>query len=267
MLSSVAPPRRVAEPRFLSVVRKPSQPWPSLSVVPKRAQPWPFLSVVPLSFVPKCGQLLPVIRPVRQSLPPFFCLVAGLVLAVPQIALAQQVPSTVTTIEHIVAVVDGRPLLLSDVRAMERVRGLAEEAALEALVDERLMYLEASRLPQADVLAEEEERAAGEILERRPSLRELVSAEDLRRIVGRQIAILKYVEFRFRPQLRVSDQDVRAAFEADPSAGDSWEAAKQRVRERLERRALDERIEAWVRELRARADVRYVGRAAAADTP
>ena len=60
---------------------------------------------------------------------------------------------------------------------------------------------------------------------------------------------------------------MRAAFEADPSAGDSWEAAKQEIRERLERRALDERVEAWVRELRARADVRYVGRAAAAARP
>jgi hypothetical protein len=189
-----------------------------------------------------------------------------LVLAAPPLALAQTPPS-VTTIERIVAVVDGRPLLLSEVRAVERVRGLAEAAALEALVDERLMHREASRLPQAEVLAEEEQRATQELLERRPELGDAVSAADLRRLVGRQIAILKYVEFRFRPQLRVSDQEVRAAFEADPSAGDSWEAAKQSVRERLERRALDERVEAWVRELRGRADVRYVGREPPAGTP
>jgi hypothetical protein len=192
---------------------------------------------------------------------------ALLLLAVPHIALAQQAPPTVTTVERIVAVVDGRPLLLSDLRAVERVRGLGEEAALEALVDERLMNREALRLPQAEVLAEEEQRATQELLERRPELGDSVSAADLRRLVGRQIAILKYVEFRFRPQLRVSDREVRAAFEADPSAGDSWEAAKQGVRERLERRALDERVEAWLRELRARADVRYVGRMAPVETP
>jgi hypothetical protein len=207
-----------------------------------------------------------VVRTARQSLAPFLRLAALLLLAVPPLALAQP-PPTVTTVERIVAVVDGRPLLLSDVRAVERVRGLAEAAALEALVDERLMQREASRLPQADVLAEEEQRATQELLERRPELGDAVSAADLRRLVARQIAILKYVEFRFRPQLRVSDQEVRAAFEADPSAGDSWEAAKQGVRERLERRALDERVEAWVRELRGRADVRYVGRPAPADAP
>jgi len=208
-----------------------------------------------------------VFQAARRSLPPSFLLVVCVVLAVPPHALAQQVPTSVTTVERIVAVVDERPLLLSDVRALERVRGLAEEAALEALVDERLMYREASRLPQAEVLAEEEQRATQELLERRPELGDSVSAADLRRLVGRQIAILKYVEFRFRPQLRVSDQEVRTAFEADPSAGDSWEAAKQGIRERLERHALDERVETWVRELRSRADVRYVGRPAAAATP
>ena len=207
-----------------------------------------------------------VLRTARQSWPPLFRLVPWLLLALPHLALAQA-PSSTTTVERVVAVVDGRPLLLSDVRAVERVRGLSQEAALEALIDERLMYLEASRLPQAEVLADEEQRATQELLGRRAELAARVSAADLRRLIGRQIAILKYVEFRFRPQLRVSDQEVRAAFEADPSAGDSWEAAKDHVREQLERRALDERVEAWVRELRARADVRYVGRAAPAAVP
>lgn len=227
MPSSVVPPDRVAEPRSLSVS---------------------------------------VVRTARRTLPSLLPVVC-FVLATPALALAQQAPSSVTTVERIVAVVDERPLLLSDVRALQRVRGLAQEAALEALVDERLMYREASRLPQAEVLAEEEQQATQELLERRPELGDSVSTADLRRLVGRQSAILKYVEFRFRPQLRVLDQEVRAAFEADPSAGDSWEAAKQGIRERLERRALDERGETWVRELRARADVRYVGRPAAAATP
>ena len=60
---------------------------------------------------------------------------------------------------------------------------------------------------------------------------------------------------------------MRAAFESDPQAGVSFEAEKERIRERLERRALDERVEAWVRELRVRADVRYVGREGPAGGP
>ena len=193
-------------------------------------------------------------------------LAAVLILVLPPRALAQERPGT-TTVERIVAVVDGRPLLLSDVRELQAVRALSEDVALEAAIDERLMYQEASRLSQAEVLAEEELRALEQLLAERPALGTLVPLPGLRRVVRRQIAILKYVEFRFRPQLRVSDEEVRAAFEADPLAGSSWAAEKEKVRERLERRALDERVEAWVRELRARADVRYVGRPAAAGGP
>jgi hypothetical protein len=201
-----------------------------------------------------------------SALPQFVCPVLFvLALAVPS-ASGQPVPSP-ATIERVVVVVDGRPLLLSDVSDLGHVRGLAEDAALEAVIDERLMYQEASRLTQTEVLADEEERALAALLERKPALPAEVGEAGLRRILKRQITILKYVEFRFRPQLRVSDQQVRAAFEGDPQAGESFEAEKERIRERLERRALDERVEAWVRELRGRADVRYVGRESAAGGP
>jgi len=186
-------------------------------------------------------------------------------LLIPVVASAQTPGAD--TIERVLAVVDGHPLLLSDVSDLQRVRGLGDDAALEAAIDERLMFQEASRLAQTEVLKDEEERALAEVVERKPILREQVSEAGLRRILRRQITILKYVEFRFRPQLRVSDQEVRAAYEADPQAGASWEAEKEKIRDRLERHALDERIEAWVRELRGRAEVRYVGREAKSGGP
>ena len=193
-----------------------------------------------------------VSRCLVSVLPQFICLLAfALVLAVPS-ASAQ-------TIERVVVVVDGRPLLLSDVSDLAHVRGVAEEAALEAVIDERLMYQEASRLTQTEVLADEEERSLAALVERKPALPAEVGEAGLRRILRRQITILKYVEFRFRPQLRVSDQQVRAAFESDPQAGESFEAEKERIRDRLERRALHDRVEARVREQRVRPDVRYVG--------
>jgi len=187
---------------------------------------------------------------------------ALLAVLVPGLALAQEAPARVETIERIVAVVDERPLLWSDVRSLQVVRGLAEGPAREAAIDERLMHAEAARLPQADVLPEEEDRALALLLEKRPALRGEVKEPDLRRLLRRQIAILKYVEFRFRPQVRVSDAEVRKAWEdeqAGRAAGPAFEDEQEELRARLERRALDERIEAWVRELRQRADVRYVG--------
>lgn len=177
--------------------------------------------------------------------------------AAPQPAL----PPRTEVVERIVAVVDDRPLLLSDVRVQGAVGGLAEEAALEAAIDERLMYTEAARIPQAEVSAEEEDGALALLLETRPTLRSEVEEPGLRRLLRRQIAILKYVEFRFRPQVRVSDDEVRRAWEEEQAghpAGPALEDEQEAIRARLERRALDERVEAWVKELRARADVRYV---------
>jgi hypothetical protein len=165
-------------------------------------------------------------------------------------------------VERIVAVVDERPLLLSDVRALRAARGLGEKEALEAAIDERLMQIEAARLPQADVTREEEDQALDRLLETRPTLRAEAREPDLRRLVRRQLAILKYVEFRFRPQVRVGDEEVRKAWEEEQAgnpAGPALEDEEETIRARLERRALDERVEAWVRDLRARADVRYVG--------
>jgi hypothetical protein len=182
-------------------------------------------------------------------------------LALPSAASPQGASPRTEIVERVVAVVDERPLLLSDVRAQQAVSGLAEEAALEAAIDERLMYAEAARIPQAEVPPEEEDRALALLLETRPALRSEVEEPGLRRLLCRQLAILKYVEFRFRPQVRVSDDEVRRAWEEEQAgnpAGPALEDEQEAIRARLERRALDDRVEAWVKELRARADVRYV---------
>src|SRR5688572_2380847 len=62
-------------------------------------------------------------------------------------------------VERILAVVDGRPVLLSEVRVVEQLTGQERGPSLEALIDERLMFREASRLPQAALSPDEETRA------------------------------------------------------------------------------------------------------------
>jgi hypothetical protein len=177
-------------------------------------------------------------------------------------ALAGASPAA-EVLESILAVVDGRPVLLSEVRVIEALRGVSRASALEALIDERLMFREAARLSPT-VLSAAEEARAYESLRARPEAAALLPAADadLRRLARRQAAILRYVDFRFRPQVRVGDDAVRAAYEAElasrPDAdAPAFEAAAAGVRSRLEARALDEKIEAWIKELRAAAEVRY----------
>ncbi len=159
-------------------------------------------------------------------------------------------------IDRIVAVVDEKPLLLSEVRTLAAVREVGEAEALEAAIDELLMYAEASRVAPVEVAPEEEREALAALARDHPSLGSSLPEIDLRRLVRRQIAILRYVEFRFRPQVQVSDEEVRTEWAQAAGASTSFENAQPAIRARLERRALDERIEAWVKELRARADVR-----------
>jgi hypothetical protein len=164
-------------------------------------------------------------------------------------------------VERVLAVVNGRALLLSEVRALEAVRGVAEEQAVELLVDEILMHDQASRTPQARVTPEEEEKAKAALFEKRPDLVSEVTDPELSRLLRRQLGILKYVEFRFRPQVRPSEEDLQAAY-AEQYGGrpeaPAFDTVVEALRERLVRKQLGQKVEEWVTELRKEADIRKV---------
>jgi hypothetical protein len=169
-------------------------------------------------------------------------------------------PSRGDVIERIPAVVDGRPLLLTQVQALERIRGLGGKEALEAAIDEELMYQEATRTPQANPSADEEKAALDSLVSRAGSRATGVPGPDLARLARREATILKYVDLRFRPQVRIDDEAVRRAYEAETTgtaSAPSFDEAEPTIRGRLADREIDERIEGWVRELRAGADIRY----------
>lgn len=168
-------------------------------------------------------------------------------------------------VERVLAAVNETPVLLSDVRLLAALRGLEQQAALNAAIDERLMFQEAVRLAPAPIGAREEQ-AAYESLKARVagngSTR--LSEPGLRRLARTEATILRYVEFRFRPQVRVGDEAVRAAYQQETgaqTAPSSFEERAPALRERLEQQALDERLETWIHGLRASGDVRYVLRA------
>lgn len=126
--------------------------------------------------------------------------------------------ATADRIESVLADVDGEPVLLSEVRLVERLKGLPRAAALEAAIDARLMYREAGRLPQAALSREEAERACAELRGKAPEL----AADPALCVLGRREAvILKYVASRFGAE------------------------------------DLDAQIEGWVKQLREAATLRY----------
>jgi hypothetical protein len=160
-------------------------------------------------------------------------------------------------VERILAVVDGRPVLLSEVAAFGKVRGEDAGRALDGFIDEQLMYREAARLPQAAVSADEEQRALEGLRARVPPSGP-DEEQQLRSLARRETAILKYVDFRFRPQVRVSDEDVREAYDTRGGVdAQTFEEAAPALRARLAEEDLSRRIEEWVKELRHSAQIRY----------
>jgi hypothetical protein len=185
------------------------------------------------------------------------CVVLLLVLLVP----AQWVlPAPFEVIERIVAAVDGEPVLASEVDVMARLRGLPPQAVLEALIDEILMFREASRLPQSTPSAAEMQGALASLRERSGAAADALPPAGLERIARREATILKYAGFRFAPQVRVESDEVREAYDKEAANGADQAPFDERapaLRAELQARKLGERIEAWVKELRASAHIRY----------
>jgi len=162
-------------------------------------------------------------------------------------------------IERVLAVVDDMPVLLSETLALQRLKPLGRKEALEALVDELLMLREAIRLREAAPTREEEQRAYDSLLARLEPVAARADPEALRRIAWRQSVILKYIELRFRPQIRIDEAELQQAYAeqyAGRLAAPPFAEVSNQLLEELQGRALDKRIEGWVAELRATARVR-----------
>jgi hypothetical protein len=162
-------------------------------------------------------------------------------------------------VERVLAVVDEMPALLSETVALQRLKPFDREQALHALIDELLMLREASRLREAAPTREEEQRAYDSLVAKLEPAAAAADPDALRRIAWRQSVILKYIELRFRPQIRVDEAELQKAYDDQyagrPDAPPLLEVAKQLL-ERLQSQALDKRIEGWVAELRAAARIR-----------
>ena len=161
-------------------------------------------------------------------------------------------------VERVLAVVDRRPVLLSEVQLLQAARSVGEAEALELLIDELLMYGEARRFPQARPSPEQEQAAFASLA--RLNGQGPTDAE-LRRLAHREATILRYLGLRLRPLVRVSDEALREAYDkeqADRKDGRAFSEAAAEIRERLTREQFDMRVEEWARQLRETADLHYL---------
>jgi hypothetical protein len=184
-------------------------------------------------------------------------------------------------LEEIVAVVDQRPILLSELvfearlmRGRERgppgVEGALAPAelaeALEGVIDRLVLHAEAERL-QVFELSEAEVDAGLDALRRSlgPALDRLLVREDvpeqtLRETVERELRVARYLEGRFRLAARPREPEIAAYFEAhkDEFKGRRLEQVAGEVRLRLARDKFQQLAATFVGDVRRRAKVRVL---------
>ncbi len=161
-----------------------------------------------------------------------------------------------TLIERTLAFINKKPILYSDVLLTRELLQLEEADALERTIDESLMFDEASRLlndsPSEDTIA----RAVLALQEKTGTK---FTAPALRRKALVQLAISNYIDQRLRSLVRVEDAEVRKALNDRLSNNPQpplFSQVADAIRESLERRSLDQKIEEWVGALRRGAEIR-----------
>ena len=85
---------------------------------------------------------------------------------------------------------------------------------------------------------------------------------ELRRLVRREMTILKYVDFRFRTEVRVTDAEVQKAYDEKYGSSPrppSLVSVAESLRLALEDQQVGQAVDGWVKELRSAADIRYQG--------
>lgn len=88
--------------------------------------------------------------------------------------------------------------------------------------------------------------------------------EALKDFLNKMVSTVKYIDFRFRPAVRISDAAILERYQAkynalDPQAGEPppFEDVKQSLEEEMVDETLEGVVENWLEEARARAGVRY----------
>jgi hypothetical protein len=132
---------------------------------------------------------------------------------------------------------------------------------VERLLIEREMEL--TRFPSPP--ASEAARAIEQLKRERPEepFAEALAAYEiceqaLREFLLSQAAVLRFLEGRFRPQVQVSEAEVRACYQKrEPKTTSALEQARAECEAALTAAGVDQEVDRWLREVRARVRVVY----------
>jgi hypothetical protein len=185
------------------------------------------------------------------------------------------------TVDRIAAVIDRQVLTVSEVNQMAELRFFPRVAGrndddyrhdiLEALIAQALRYRDVERFGAQDIPKDSIESRLVEIQHRFASQAELDAAlaraeltpDELRALIKRQLQVEAYIQERFAPMVFVANEDIADYYKGPwrqqrvarglpvPPLND----VREEIRTLIRSRQLDQQIETWTTQLRARANV------------
>jgi hypothetical protein len=179
--------------------------------------------------------------------------------------VGSQVVTRSDVIQHlrVQAFLDGAPLDLSPARQRQAVNRLVEQALIRHEVE--LSFYPPPDMADVDALVEKL---------RKPRLesdadfdRELrkygITDEQLHQALQWQLTLLRFIEYRFRPGVQVSDADERAYYDRDfaPAARKqggpvpAFEDVRDRIEKILVDRKVDEALDRWIEQARTQVTI------------
>jgi hypothetical protein len=186
-----------------------------------------------------------------------------------------------TTVDRIAAVVDRQVITVSEVTQMVTLRffprapGSSEDdhrhAVLEVLIAQALRFRDVERFGAEEVPKDSIEARVQEIVKRFPSpadfdatLRRVeLSPDEFRALVKRELQVEQYIQERFAPLIFVANEEIDAYYRGPwsqqrrerglpiPPLAD----VREEIRALLKASRLQEQIDKWTTQLRARANV------------
>ncbi|HEX4165459.1 MAG TPA: hypothetical protein VHZ55_08285 [Bryobacteraceae bacterium] len=154
---------------------------------------------------------------------------------------------------RVTALLNGKPIRLD-----ESARRDAADRLVQQFLIRRDMLLSRYTVPDAadvDAYSRAVEQELGDPNQLAALLRQYgLSEAILREHLALQLTTLRFVEFRFRPDLNVSDSDIQAYIQRQ-HLGDS--VNKNRVRQAIVEERTDAALNAWLEGARKRANIVY----------
>ena len=166
---------------------------------------------------------------------------------------------------RIAAFLDGQKPDFSPASRRQAARRLIERALMRREMD-LTRYPEPSQEDVNKMLAAIETARFGNEQKFREALREYhLTQPELERYLRRQAAVLQFIEYRFRPEVLVSDAEVRACYEnqvlpayrARNAAEPSYEDARAQCEKSIAAKRVDQLVDQWIKQARARANIVY----------